>query len=377
LLLGIAGAVLGTQCPAQGAPLGICPETGDGLITGSTAATVPPPVRAVDPKSPRALATREQVLTVPTASPATPEKDAATLSAHDLIEASHERLLLAQAKRPLFGGSAGADGDAGDGAGRTAAASPAQLSYAPASTPSYSPEPPVTVRAAAPSIRAEFGTAVPSTALPDETLSAPVEAAGVGGPLLPPLPEPEPLSLPLAGPDAGATPEIDAAEAPEAMPAVPAMRIGDSRVNVRSGPSTADARLFGLGPGEEVVATEAHAGWTKIEDTAGRVGWVLSELLAGTDAAAATETAATAAPAAAVALPDPPAADVSEGAAIRTVAGSGVSVRETPSNSGARLFALAAGEDVRVTGSDKGWLQIVDGRGRTGWAYSDFFAPAP
>jgi uncharacterized protein YgiM (DUF1202 family) len=90
------------------------------------------------------------------------------------------------------------------------------------------------------------------------------------------------------------------------------------------------------------------------------------------DAGTAAATAATAEP-----VTEVPAATAPAGTDIRTVSGTGVSVREAPSNSGTRLFALAAGENVTVTGSDKGWLQIVDGRGRTGWAYSDFLAPKP
>lgn len=371
--------MFGTQCASQGAPLGICPQAGDVLATGSAAATVPPTAMAGDPVAPGAATANPlepPVSAAPVAASqeaAAPEKAAAALSVHDLIEASHERLLLAQAKRPLFGDGPGTDGDEGDGGGPPAAvASPAQLAYA-AVPPTSSPEPPVTDRAAAPSIRAEFGTALPSTSLPDEAESASLETAGVGGPLLPSLPEPEPPSLPAAGRNAGETPDIAAAEAPDAVPVATAVRIGDSRVNVRSGPSTADARLFGLDPGEEVTATEARAGWTEIEDAAGRVGWVLSELLAGADDDGAADTAAiagTTEPAS-----EAPAATTPAGADIRTVSGTGVSVREAPSNSGTRLFALAAGEDVTVTGSDKGWLQIVDSRGRTGWAYSQFLAP--
>lgn len=373
--------MFGTQCTSQGAPLGICPQAGDVLATGSAAAAVPPTARAADAATPGAAPANplEPPVSAAPEKTAAPEEAAAALSVHDLIEASHERLLLAQAKRPLFGDSPGVDGDEGDGGG-PAAASPAQLSYAAAPAPANSLEPPANDRVAAPSIRAEFGTALPPTALPDEADSAPVETAGVGGPLLPPLPEPEPLSLPFAGPDAGETPDTAAAEARDAAPAATAVRIGESGVNIRSGPSTEDARLFGLEPGEQVMDAESSADWTKIEDAAGRTGWVLSELLAEADDAVVAETATLAAapapePPAAAPAPEAPSAAAPADTDIRTVAGSGVSVREAPSNSGARLFALAAGEEVIVTGSDKGWLQIVDGRGRTGWAYSDFLAP--
>ncbi|MDB5562192.1 MAG: hypothetical protein JWN11_1610 [Hyphomicrobiales bacterium] len=52
----------------------------------------------------------------------------------------------------------------------------------------------------------------------------------------------------------------------------------------------------------------------------------------------------------------------------------GVTVRSGPSKSNAGLFGLAVGQKVSVTSNQNGWLQIVDGQGRTGWAYSSFFA---
>lgn len=59
--------------------------------------------------------------------------------------------------------------------------------------------------------------------------------------------------------------------------------------------------------------------------------------------------------------------------AIRTVAGAGVNVRSGPSNGSGKLFALAGGTTVEVTGEDRGWLNVVDAEGRSGWAYSEFF----
>jgi hypothetical protein len=56
------------------------------------------------------------------------------------------------------------------------------------------------------------------------------------------------------------------------------------------------------------------------------------------------------------------------------VTGKGVTVRSGPAKSNAALFALAGGQKVTVTDNQKGWLQIVDGQGRTGWAYSSFLA---
>jgi hypothetical protein len=52
------------------------------------------------------------------------------------------------------------------------------------------------------------------------------------------------------------------------------------------------------------------------------------------------------------------------------IGGQGVTVRSGPSKSNGALFALAAGQKVTVKSNQKGWLQIVDAQGRTGWAYS-------
>lgn len=61
------------------------------------------------------------------------------------------------------------------------------------------------------------------------------------------------------------------------------------------------------------------------------------------------------------------------GGGMSVISGSGVTVRSSPGRGGAQLFALAYGQKVTVTGKQRGWLQIVDGQGRRGWAYSSFF----
>ena len=76
---------------------------------------------------------------------------------------------------------------------------------------------------------------------------------------------------------------------------------------------------------------------------------------------------------AAPAKAEPPAAPEPEPAAeFRSVAGSGVNVRSGPSNDSGKLFALAGGTRVEVTGEERGWLNVVDPDGRSGWAYGDF-----
>jgi hypothetical protein len=57
---------------------------------------------------------------------------------------------------------------------------------------------------------------------------------------------------------------------------------------------------------------------------------------------------------------------------IRTITGSGVTVRSGPGRSNGRLFALSAGEKVTVLANQNGWLQIRDDQNRTGWAYQSF-----
>lgn len=49
----------------------------------------------------------------------------------------------------------------------------------------------------------------------------------------------------------------------------------------------------------------------------------------------------------------------------------GANVRSAPKTGGSDvLFALAAGEDVTVTETSKGWSKIVDSRGRSGWVWN-------
>lgn len=55
-----------------------------------------------------------------------------------------------------------------------------------------------------------------------------------------------------------------------------------------------------------------------------------------------------------------------------TIGGSGVNVRSGPGKSSARLFALAAGEKVKIGENQHGWLKITDDQGRTGWVYKSF-----
>jgi hypothetical protein len=98
-------------------------------------------------------------------------------------------------------------------------------------------------------------------------------------------------------------------------------------------------------------------------------------------AAPATEPAAAPAPAVAATIApadpvpmDPPVARPATDDSIRIVGGGGVTVRSGPSRSRAKMFALGPGEKVTVTGTQRGWVAIVDAQGRRGWAYSSYLA---
>jgi hypothetical protein len=96
-------------------------------------------------------------------------------------------------------------------------------------------------------------------------------------------------------------------------------------------------------------------------------------------AAAATPkvtTIAVAKPAAAVVAPVKVAsvAPVTGGSSA-VVRGAGANVRSSPSRQdGSVLFALAGGDKVKVLEDHRGWLHVVDSRGRSGWIYQDFIS---
>lgn len=142
------------------------------------------------------------------------------------------------------------------------------------------------------------------------------------------------------------------------------VRVGDSSINVRSGPSQANKKLFALAAGAEVDVTGKSGDWVAITDGRDRDGWVDASLLENVDLEAlpvvknapAAEAAAT--PAKATNL--------------RKVAGSGVTVRSGPGKSNKSLFNLSGGAQVSVLDESKGWLKIKDAEGRTGWAYKSY-----
>lgn len=156
-----------------------------------------------------------------------------------------------------------------------------------------------------------------------------------------------------------------------AKPEDDAVHVGDSPVNVRSGPSQNNKRLFALAAGVEVDVVGKSGGWVSITDSKGRDGWVDASLLDNLKLDAVPKIKAPP-----VAEPEKPAAKPAAAEAkasnVRKVAGAGVTVREGPGKSHNQLFSLPGGSEVTVSDDNKGWLKITDGKGRTGWAYKDY-----
>jgi uncharacterized protein YgiM (DUF1202 family) len=141
------------------------------------------------------------------------------------------------------------------------------------------------------------------------------------------------------------------------------VRVGDSAINVRSGPSQANKKLFALAAGAEVDVTGRSGDWVAITDGKDRDGWVDASLLENVDLTSLPV------------VEDVPAAEPAAPAKatnLRKVAGSGVTVRSGPGKSNRSLFNLSGGAQVTVLDDSKGWLKIKDADGRTGWAYKSY-----
>ena len=141
------------------------------------------------------------------------------------------------------------------------------------------------------------------------------------------------------------------------------VRVGDSSINVRSGPSPASKKLFALATGAEVDVTGKSGDWVAITDGENREGWVDASLLQSVQLGALPVIKAVPA-----AEPEAP----NKTTNVRKVAGSGVTVRSGPGKSNKQLFNLSGGTQVTVLDDSKGWLKIKDTQGRTGWAYKSY-----
>lgn len=145
-----------------------------------------------------------------------------------------------------------------------------------------------------------------------------------------------------------------------AQPADDNVRVGEDSINVRSGPSQQNKKLFALAAGAEVDVNGKADGWVSITDAKDRDGWVDATLLTNLDLATVPLA------------DDVPAVEPEKADDLKTVTGSGVTVRSGPGKSNKQLFNLAGGSDVTVLDDSKGWLKIKDAKGRTGWAYKSY-----
>lgn len=152
------------------------------------------------------------------------------------------------------------------------------------------------------------------------------------------------------------------------------IQVGGDYLNVRAEASASSRRLFVLDPGERVEAIGRERRWIEIADADGRRGWVYADYMAAP--AAALELAGPASRGASTLASAAAPAAAGNDASAMIVGGAGVNVRSAPSMSGSKLFALPAGERVTVGDRRRGWLEITDDQGRTGWSYSDFLYPA-
>jgi uncharacterized protein YraI len=84
----------------------------------------------------------------------------------------------------------------------------------------------------------------------------------------------------LPAPEAGDIQVAAATEAPSS-PSGDVRTVKGQGVNVRSGPSSSNGKLFALRGGTKVTVTEENRGWLKVTDPEGRTGWAYEDYLTG------------------------------------------------------------------------------------------------
>ena len=160
-----------------------------------------------------------------------------------------------------------------------------------------------------------------------------------------------------------------------------ALRVGDSGVNMRIGPSTKTGVIRTLQPGEGLIMGETERGWVSVKTQDGESGWVYSTYLSGPALAAAGFDNPVRKPeptrqAKQVRMPEQvqKAAAVGENSGKRSSGGKGYArvatdthLRARPSQGAAPLFVVPAGERVPVAEVRGGWVRVVHG-GQSGWA---------
>lgn len=381
LILGVAGVALQSQCASGMAGLATCSDAPEGASAGSSEPELElEPITAVADAAPAAPAEPDS----PTTS-----RDAALQTAGGLIAGTFDALDVGLPLK-IEGSDDAAPSDAevtavaaieGDGAeasGRETETSPA-LALARRSVTSVpvgsDGQPVWPVR---PSFAGSPASDAAEAAVTGSVTGGyQVEPLAFASPLAGAPPQPQTRRAAALAPARATIEPAPETVGPAARAAAPGkVRVGDSGVNVRSGPSGDNRRLFVLAARSEVEATHAENGWVRIVDDEDRAGWVFAEFLVDPDVdglpgADALPREAVAEAAEADAAPAAPAAAAGD---VRTVRGQGVNVRATASGSGEKLFALTGGTEVRVTEDQRGWLKITDPQGRSGWVYSRYLS---
>lgn len=150
------------------------------------------------------------------------------------------------------------------------------------------------------------------------------------------------------------------------------LRVGNSAVNMRVGPSTATGVIRALQPGEALEFSEMDGGWASVRTEDGESGWVYSSYLRGPGLATA-ETVRQAAPeresARQTAKVREPRRERRESAREDRHArvASDVYLRSGPSQNTERLFVLPAGERVQIAETRGSWARVVLRSGASGW----------
>ena len=147
-----------------------------------------------------------------------------------------------------------------------------------------------------------------------------------------------------------------------------ALRVGDSGVNMRVGPSTTTGVIRTLKPGEQLAMSEAQGSWVSVTTEDGESGWVYASYLNGPAlAAAGVETEPKRERVREAKQAEEPHRSESrrEGRTARVA--QDTYLRAGPSQGTERLFVLPAGERVTVAERRGGWARVVLRSGASGW----------
>lgn len=174
-----------------------------------------------------------------------------------------------------------------------------------------------------------------------------------------------------------------------------AMTINGNNVNVRSEANVGASRVTTLTQGAEVQAIAGQTinadgfQWQQIKTSSGQTGWIASRFLQASTQASTptvTEAPATAAAVDVTTTVTPPAdttvttAPAASSGTVMKVSASGVSVRTTPSTSGARVIALSNTsvtviEAKAIEADGYSWSKIRTQNGTEGWVAHQFLSP--